>query len=434
MKKASEEGSGQVSRREFIKASATAGLSLAALSAKVPVAFGAGSDVVRLGLIGCGGRGLYDSTKCLSAAPGVELVAMGDLFRDRLDETLKALRNGLGDKVKVTEETCFVGFDAYEKVLQCDVDLVILTEPPHFRPQHLKAAIAAGKHAFIEKPVAVDPVGVRTVIEAAEQADQKGLTIVAGTQARRMPARVEMMKRIHDGAIGDLVGGQCIRTGDAMRDWGLKERTPEMSDMEWQIRRWLFYTWLSGDFIAEMHVHELDIVNWAMGSPPARCYAIGGRQARTEPEFGDSYDHFAAEYEYPNGVRVAYLGSQIDGCSTKSFERFVGTKGTAYTDWAISRIDGPQPYEYEGPEVDPCLRQHADQIEAIREGLPLNEGRRIAESSMTAIMGRISAYTGRELSWKWVMNASELDLNPPEYKLGDLPVPAVAIPGKTPLI
>ena len=202
----------------------------------------------------------------------------------------------------------------------------------------------------------------------------------------------------------------------------------------WQIRRWLFYTWLSGDFIAEMHVHELDIVNWAMGSPPTRCYAMGGRQARTEPEFADSYDHFAAEFEYPNGVRIAYLGSQIDGCSTKTYERFAGTKGSAYTDWANSRLEGPKPFNYDGPNIDPCLRQHADQIEAIRQGLPLNEGRRIAESSMTAIMGRISAYTGRELSWKWVMNASQLDLRPPKYELGDLPVGPVAIPGVTPLI
>jgi len=423
-----------VSRRDFIKASATASVSLAALSTQVRAVFAAGSDGVRVGLIGCGGRGRYDTTNCLNAAPGVELVAMGDLFQDCLETTRERLKEQLGDKIKVTEETSFVGFDAYAKVLQCDVDLVILTEPPHFRPEHLKAAIEAGKHAFIEKPVAVDPVGVRTVIEAAELAEQKNLTLVAGTQARRMPARVEMMKRIHSGDLGQLIAGQCIRTGGAMRDWRPLERQPEMSDMEWQIRRWLFHTWLSGDFIAEMHVHELDVVNWAMGSPPVKCYGMGGRQARTEPEYGDLYDHFAVEYEYPNGVRIAYMGSQIDGCSTKTFERFTGTKGSAYTDWATSRIEGPRPYEYDGPEVNPCLQQHADQIRAIRNNDRLNEGRRIAESSLTAIMGRISAYTGRELSWKWVLNASQLDLRPPQYELGDLPFGPIAIPGQTQLI
>ncbi len=434
MKNEANGETGAVSRRDFIKMSASAGVSLAALSSPVSGAHAGGSDTLRVGLIGCGGRGLYDTANCLTCAAGVELTAMGDLFRDRLDGTLQELRNRVGENVKVTEETCFVGFDAYEKVLACDVDLVILTEPPHFRPQHLKAAIEAGKHAFVEKPVAVDPTGVRSVIESAELADQKNLTILAGTQAHRMTSRIELMERIHNGDIGELRGGQCVRTGDGMLGWGVQERKAGMSDMEWQIRRWLFYNWLSGDFITEMHVHELDIVNWAMRSHPVKCYGVGGRQSRTGPACGNIFDHFAVEYEYPDGVRIAYMGSQIDGCSVKTYERFVGTKGSAYTDWATSTIDGPKPYEYDGSGPDPCVRQHAEQIQAIRENKSLNEGRRIAESTLTAIMGRMSAYTGRELSWNWVRNASQLDLSPPQYELGDLPVRPVAIPGRTELV
>jgi len=203
--------------------------------------------------------------------------------------------------------------------------------------------------------------------------------------------------------------------------------------MEWQIRRWLFVTWLSGDFIAEMHVHNLDIINWALDSHPVKCIGIGGREVRTGPEYGNVYDHFAVEYEYPNGARIEYMGSQIDHCADRCDQHLVGTKGSAYIDFANAIIEGQKPFRYDGPSPDPCLRQHADQIAAIRAGKRLNEGRRIAESSLTSIMGRMSAYTGRALSWKWVMNASKLDLSPPRYEFGDLPMRPVAVPGKTEL-
>jgi predicted dehydrogenase len=432
-----------LSRRDFIKTSAALGaMSLGVSTNKI---FAAGSDKVRIGLIGCGGRGTHDATKCLNSSENVELVAMGDLFKDRLDRCLRTLTRppskdsqettSLRDKVKVTEETCFVGWDAYKKVLACDdVDMVILTQPPHFRPPHLRAAIEAGKHVFMEKPVAVDPVGVRSVIESSELADKKGLTIVAGTQMRRISHLVEGMKGIHDGAIGELVGGQCVRLGGGMLTWGQKERQQNWSDMEWHLRRWLFLTWLSGDFIVEMHVHNLDVMNWALGAHPVQCVAMGGRQVRTGPEYGNCYDHFAVEYEYPNGVRVEYMGSQIDGVTNRNDQRFVGTKGRAYTDFGRVVVEGSGKAEYAWDNIDPCIKQHADQIAAIREGKRLNEGRRIAESTLTSIMGRMSAYTGRALKWDWAMNASKLDLSPAKYEFGNLETRPVAVPGKTKLI
>ncbi|MBN2593058.1 MAG: Gfo/Idh/MocA family oxidoreductase [Sedimentisphaerales bacterium] len=434
-----------LSRRDFIKTSAALGA--ATLTSPASRMFAAGSDKIRIGLIGCGGRGTYDTTNCLNCAENVELVAMGDLFADRLQRCLNTLKQpppedsqettSLRDKVQVTEDTCFAGWDAHKKVLAIDeVDMVILTEPPHFRPSHLRAAIEAGKHVFMEKPVAVDPVGVRSVIESSEMAEKKGLTIVGGTQSRRMAHLIEGMKRIHDGDIGEIVGGQCVRLGDGMLSWSeqTKQRKPEWSDMEWQLRRWLFMTWLSGDFIVEMHIHNLDRVNWAMGTHPVQCIGMGGRQARTGPEYGNCYDHFAVEYEYPGGVRIEYMGSQIDKMTYRQDNRIIGTKGKAFTDSGNLIIEGEKPFKYDGPSWSPTIKQHADQIAAIRAGEHLNEGKRVAESTLTCIMGRMSAYTGRALKWDWAMKASKLDLNPPKYEFGDLDMRPVAIPGQTQLI
>lgn len=416
-----------------MKASASAAVSAAAL-AGMNRAYAAGSDRLRLGLIGCGGRGHHDGGKFLTAGQNVDLVAMGDMFGDRLAATRKGLQASFAQQVKVTDETCFTGFDAYKKVLAAGVDVVILTAPPHFRPEHLRAAVEAGVHVFMEKPVAVDPVGIRSVIESGELADRKGVTLVAGTQMRRINHLVEGVKRLRDGALGDILGGQCVRIGDGMLGWGPKPRQAAWSDMEWQLRRWLFVTWLSGDFIAEMHVHNLDLLNWVMGSPPEKVLAMGGRQVRTGPEYGDVYDHVTAEYEYPNGVRIEYMGSQIDGVSFRNDLNFAGTKGTVYMDFANCIIKGASPWKYDGPQNDPCIQQHADQIDAILNGKKLNEARQIAESSLTAIMGRMSAYTGRALKWDWALKASKLDLRPEKYELGPLPMPPVAMPGKTPLL
>jgi predicted dehydrogenase len=204
--------------------------------------------------------------------------------------------------------------------------------------------------------------------------------------------------------------------------------------MEWQIRNWLFMTWLSGDHIVEQHVHNLDVINWFIGSHPVKCTGLGGRQVRTGPEFGNIFDHFAVEYEYPEGVRVMSMCRQIQGCSQNVSERVTGTNGSAYTDSADGYIRGPKAYKVEKESPNPYVQEHADLIESIKKGEPLNEGKRIAESTLTAIMGRMSAYTGRALSWDWVMNASKLDLSPPRYEFGNFPLSQVAVPGKTELI
>jgi len=332
----------------------------------------------------------------------------------------------------VSRDRCFVGFDAYEKVIACDVDLVILAAPPHFRPAHLKAAIKAGKHVFMEKPVGVDPVGIRSVIASSELAKDKGLAIVAGTQRRHQAHYLEIMKRIHNGDIGEIVSGQCYWNGGKMEGyWKFWKQTKRLRGMKWQCRSWPWFTWLSGDHIVEQHVHNIDVINWAIGAHPVQCMGMGGREVR---ELGNIFDHFAVEFEYPNGVRIESMCRQIEGCTENRSERVVGTKGQTYTDSSIGFIEGPNAYKYDGPNPNPYVVEHADLIASIRRGKPLNEGRRVAESTMAAIMGRMSAYTGRALKWDWAMKASKLDLTPPSYKFGDLPVRPVAVPGKTKLV
>jgi predicted dehydrogenase len=422
------EGNGTgITRRDFIKTSAAA-----SLAAAIPAGLGlsaAGSDAIRVGVVACGGRGTGAAIDCMESAPGVEIVAMGDLFADRIQSSLTRLREKHADKVKVTTDKCFTGFDAYKKVCTLpEVNLIVTAAPPGFRPLHLKAAIEAGKHVFMEKPVAVDPVGVRSVIASSELARQKGLAIVAGTQRRHQTRYLEVMKRIHDGAIGEVVGGQCYWNQGEL--WVVK-KTPEMTDMEWQCRNWLYFTWLSGDHIVEQHVHNIDVVNWAFRATPVKAVGMGGRQVRTAPEYGNIFDHFAVEFEYPNGARVMSMCRQIPGCSDRVEEKIVGTRGSAM---GYGEISGPGAWKYEGEEVNPYVQEHADLIASIRAGKPLNEGRRVAESTLCAIMGRMSAYTGQALSWDWAMKASKLDLTPPSYAFGPLPVEPVAVPGKTLLV
>ncbi len=429
------------SRRAFIKTSAAIGA--AAMMAGSPMVFARGSDKIRVGLIGCGGRGTGAGIiDCAESSEGIELVAMGDLFQDHLDVAPEAIKNNLKKRnlpveeiYKVKPEAMYTGFDAYKKVIASDVDMVILTTPPNFRPQHLRAAVEAGKHVFIEKPVAVDPPGVRSVMKSAEIAKEKGLTIVAGTQMRRLKSNLETIRRLHEGAIGEFTGGQCVRTGSAMRTWRRNEklRRPEWSDVEYYIRRWLFWTWLSGDFIVEMHVHNLDIMNWVLGSHPVKCLGVGGRQARTGLEYGNIFDHFAVEYEYPNGVRIEYIGSQIDRFASRNEQRVTGTKGSAVLDFRRSEITGENPYKFTGSSPNPSVLQYRDMIESIRKGQPVNEAVRVAESTMTALMGRMSAYTGKVVEWDWALKQSALDLTPSKMEFTNMPRRPVAIPGATDL-
>lgn len=424
----------RISRRDVLKAGAA--VSAGALVARNSRSFAAGSDRMGIALIGCGSRGTKDAIDCLKSAEGLEMVAMADIFQDRIDSSLAGLRKNLPGKVKVTPETTFLGFDAYKKVMAMkEVNVVMLTTPPAFRPQMVRAAIEAGKHLFVEKPGAVDPVGVRSLLASAELADQKRLSIVVGTQQRWQPQYLELIKRIHDGKLGDIVGGQAYWNWGHSK-WHFEERKPEWSDMEWQIRCWPYFVWLSGDHIVEQHLHNMDILNWAIGSPPEQCLAVGGRQARTGPEFGNIYDHFSAEYLYPNGIRVMSMCSQIEGSTPRVGERVVCAKGSTCTTRAEGYIEdtkGKKIFSYDAPIHSGEVAQCANLIRSIREGEPINECKRLAESTMTVILGRMSAYTGRALSWKWALK-SKLDLSPPKYELGDLPVRPVAIPGKVQLI
>ncbi len=415
-----------ITRRDFVKRSTIATAGASALMASGNFAYAGGTDTIRLGLVGCGGRGTGAANDCYRSSDGIELVAMGDLFQDRMEESKEQLKERLGDSFQVDQDHTFLGFDAYEKVLDSDVDLVILATPPAFRPQHLRAAIESGTHVFMEKPVAVDPTGIRSVIESSKMAEDKGLAVVAGTQRRHDPAYRAAMKRIHDGAIGDVKTAQVYWNQGGL--WH-HERKPGMSDMEWQVRNWLYFTWLSGDHIVEQHVHNIDVANWALQDHPVKALGVGGRQVRTDPSYGHIFDHFGIEFQYENGARVYSMCRQQEGTPSRVEEHIIGTKGTSD---GHSKIEGETNWTYEGEDVNPYVQEHADLVASIRNGDPLNEGQRVAESVLTAIMGREAAYTGQEITWDDVMNA-ELDLGPDTYKFSSLPIPDVPAPGQTKL-
>ncbi len=333
-------------RRNFIR-NTSLGLATAAALSDAPLVHANGEeDEVRIGLIGCGGRGTGAVLNALGAAANViypqsgyhtedvaegakvekkriRVVALADMFPDRLEQCRKQMSK-LG--FELSPEACMTGFDAYKKLLAMpEVNYVILATPPHFRPVHLQAAIEAGKHVFMEKPVAVDVPGVKTVMQAGELASKKGLGIAAGTQRRHQQSYQETIQQIHDGAIGDIVYGKCYWNGGQI--WVIN-REDGWSDMEWQLRNWNYFTWLSGDHIVEQHVHNLDIMNWVLGSHPLRAVSgLGGRQVRTDQRYGQIYDHFAVEYEYPNGISMFSQCRQINGCKNTVGEEIIGTKG-----------------------------------------------------------------------------------------------------------
>jgi predicted dehydrogenase len=403
-----------ITRREFV-----AGASAAAAAAAFP-AWAQDGDPIRVGLVGCGGRGTGAAEDCLTSSPNVKLVALGDLFPDRLAGCRQYFRDR---KVEVDEERCFTGFDAYQKVIDSGVDLVIFATPPGFRPIHVEAAVKAGKHVFMEKPVAVDPVGARRVMEAGRLAKEKKLGIVAGTQRRHQKSYVETIQRIHEGAIGKVVAARCYWNQGGL--WHA-DRKDGMSDMEWQCRNWLYFTWLSGDHIVEQHIHNIDVVNWAIGTHPVRAVAVGGRQVRTDPKrYGHIFDHFCVDFEYPDGVHCLSMARQQPNTDGNVSEAIVGTKGRSNPDGSIT---GENAWRFSGKSPNPYVQEHADLIASIRAGEPLNEAQQVAESTMSAIMGRIAAYTGKRVTWDELM-ASTLDLSPPKHEFGPLPVPPVARPG-----
>jgi predicted dehydrogenase len=418
------------SRRDFLKTSTAATIGLGMLSN----VHAAGSDTLKVGLVGCGGRGsgaAEDICKAAGTTYGVKLYALADAFEDHLKNCRNQLRDNSACKEKfdVADDRCFVGLDAYQKVIDC-CDLVILATPPGFRPVHIEATIKAGKHLFAEKPVAVDGTGIRKVLAAYEAATKKGLSVVTGTQRRHQSGYIESMKRIHDGAIGDLVGGQVYwNQGDI---WAHK-RQPGWSDTEYQIRNWYHFLWLCGDHIVEQHVHNLDVACWALGDHPVAAVGMGGRQVITEPERGQSYDHFAVDYEFPHGVHVLSMCRQIPGCENNVSETIVGSRGQFHS--GGYRFTGPDKARVRiQNEVNPYVQEHIDLLESIASQKRVNELKQVAESTLTAIMGRMSAYTGKLVTWEKALT-SKLDTYPRELALGgSMKEPPVPKPGLSQLI
>jgi myo-inositol 2-dehydrogenase/D-chiro-inositol 1-dehydrogenase len=419
-------------RRTFLKHAGVAAVAttIASRLDGMSGAYAAGTDEIRIGLVGCGGRGTGAAMNALQSAQGVRLVAMADAFQDRLTSARKLLVEKGGTGVAVTDDHCFVGLDAYEKLLATDVNYVILATPPGFRPIHIKAAVAAGKNVFAEKPVAVDAVGIRACLETADEVTKKGLGLVAGTQYRHFVPYMESIKRIHDGQIGSLVAGRCYFNTAGL--WS-HERQANWTDLEFQIRNWLYYTWLSGDHIVEQFIHNVDTMVWTYNNHPLRATGSGGRQVRTEPIYGHIFDHFAIDYEFPDGAHCAAMCRQQDGTDKKVANEFVGTKGTAFV-LPQYYITGEKPWKLDasiGTDLgNAYVQEHTDLIASIRAGKPLNELKQVAEASLAAIMGRMAAYTGKTVTWEEAL-ASKESLMPNTLAWGPMPVPAVAMPGQT---
>ena len=413
---------------------AAVGAGLAATFGAIPAVHAQGSGAINVALIGCGGRGTQAARNAMQADPDNRLTVMADLFPDQLERSRKGLTGPLGQQMRVTDDTVFTGMDAYKRVMETDVKVVLLTTPPHFRPMHLKAAIDAGKHVFCEKPVAVDAPGVRSVLETTEKAREKGLAIVSGLCWRYDSAVRATIKQIQEGAIGDIVAIQENYLTDTLWHRG---RKPEWSEMEYQLRNWLYYTWLSGDHNVEQHIHSLDKAMWLMGDkPPIAATGLGGRQVRTGPDWGNIYDHHAVFYEWDNGVRVFSFTRQMHECAMETDDIILGTKGQARI--LKNEITGENPWKYprEQKRADKGMYdiEHDELFASIKAGKPINNGVYMSYSTMLAILGRMATYTGQRVTWEQAMS-SQLDLTPKSYAMGPVELPPealeVAMPGVT---
>jgi myo-inositol 2-dehydrogenase/D-chiro-inositol 1-dehydrogenase len=417
------------SRRDFLKASTATAAGLAFL----PNAHAKGNDTIKVGLIGCGGRGTGAAENICEAAGtsyNIKLHALADVFEDHLRNCRDHIKNNghTKEKFDVADDRCFVGFNAYQKVIDC-CDLVMLATPPGFRPGHIEATIKAGKNLFTEKPVGVDPTGIRKVLAAYEEAKSKKLAVVAGTQRRHEAGYLESMKRIREGAIGDITSGRVYWNQGAI--WAHK-RQPGWSDTEYQMRNWYHFVWLCGDHITEQHVHNLDVACWALGHPPVRAVGMGGRQVISEPEYGQSYDHFAIDYEFPKDVHVLSMCRQIEDCENNVSETITGTGG----EWHSGgfRFTGKSNARVRARGINPYVQEHIDLLESIVSGKPINELKQVAESTLVAIMGRMSAYTGKAVTWEQALH-SKLDTFPKHLDIkGAMEEPPVPRPGVTKLI
>ncbi len=418
-------------RRDFLRGStiATAAAGLSAGLA-VPLVHAAGSSTIKVGLVGCGGRGTGAAEQALTADSNARLVAMADAFQDRLDEHLSILKGSeVASRVDVPKDRQYTGFDGYKHVID-QVDLVLLTTPPHFRPIHLAYAVQKGVHAFVEKPMAVDGPGLRAFLQACKEAKAKNLSLVNGFCWRYDGPRRETMKQVFDGQIGKVVAIETTYNSQGVWD-PRKTRDQCTSDMVYQMRNWYYYCWLSGDHIAEQAVHGLDTMGWVMGDkPPIRCWGVGGRQSRTDPKYGNIWDHFSVVYEYPESVRGYHHCRHWVNTPTQVKDYVLGTKGTA--DVFGHTISGENRWRYRGSRTKRDMYQveHDEMFAAIRAGKPINNGEQAAQSTLLALMGRTAAYTGRVITPEMILNSKE-DLSPPKYEFGPLAVSPIPVPGVT---
>lgn len=419
-----------LSRREFLKASAAVATTIGAAAAHAQTSPG---DTLRIGLIGCGGRGTGAAAQALAADPSVKLVAMADAFGDRLQTSLTTLKKqqAIASKLDVPEKNQFIGFDAYKKVIEMS-DVVLLATPPHFRPMHIEAAVAAGKHIFAEKPIAVDAPGVRAVLAACETASRKDLAVVSGLATRYSNGHRETMKRLHDGAIGQI---RAIQVNDFRGPIWVKPRQPGWTDMQYHMHNWYYFTWLSGDFNVEQHIHLLDQCAWIMRDEyPVRAYGTGGRQVRTGPEYGNIYDHHSVTYEYADGARLFATCRQMAGCMSEITTRVIGTQGTASLSQRSLEIQGAERWAYRGERNVAQQTEHDELFASIRKGKPINNGDYMSKSTLMAIMGRMATYTGQAVTWEQALQSKE-NLAPARYDWDAKPPESpIAIPGVTKVI
>jgi predicted dehydrogenase len=387
-----------------------------------------GAEVLRVGLIGCGGRGTGAASDALLADTNVQLVAMGDVFADHLESSLKTLEGQaeLKGKIDVPPERRFVGFDAYKQVIE-NCDVVLLCTTPHFRPLHMRAAAEAKKHMFVEKPVAVDAPGVRSILESARIARENKLNVVSGLCYRYMFAKQAVIEHVHAGDIGEIVAMETTYNTNGLWHRG---RKPEWSDMEWQIRNWLYFTWLSGDHIAEQHIHSLDKIMWAMNDePPLQATSSGGRVQRTDPMYGNVYDHFNTVFEWKNGVRAFSSCRQWNGASTDVSDHIYGTQGVAHLQ--THDIKGAKSWRWRSEAEDNMYQnEHNALFAAIRAGEVIDNSSYMASSTLMAILARMAAYTGQTITWEQALNSTE-DLSAKNYAWADAPAVEISVPGVT---
>lgn len=423
------------SRRDFLKTSAVVGGTVAAGLSLSRGAHAAEDNTLKVGVVGCGGRGTGAVVNALKADPNTKLVAMGDAFEDRLTNSLNSLKNNaaVGERIAVDPENIYTGLDAYKGVIASGADVIILTTPPQFRPEHLRACVEAGKHTFVEKPVAVDAKGVRSVLETCKKAKEKNLNIVSGLCWRYDTKVKATMDRILSGDIGDVVSIEVRYLAGKLWTRPAQEGDTEMMT---QVRNWYNFAWLSGDFQVEQHVHSLDKALWAMGDvPPIACYGLGGRLVRTEqPAYGDIYDHGAAVFEYPNGKKVYYFGRQMNGCFGGTKDEFIGTKGTAcvLNDFATRDYNGETTWSFNRqpreilrslPSGSMYDLEHVALFNAIRSGDTINNGEYMSYSTLLGIMAREVAYTGQRITWDEMMNSQkDMTLDPANYSWDADPV------------